>query len=142
MQSQLAGRKEITGLEQRRVHQYPQAAKIPAAGRREECGLEDPAVAPLHKLKRIANVCKVCWESAVPYAMGHVQETNSVVMKREDQGKTPVFMGLGYQRSRQGLGKDSGLQAWSIGRGGVFSQKPVIRTGTKIRKGDKTESEC
>lgn len=37
--------------------------------------------------------------------MGRVQEPNSVVMKWEDQGKTSVFMGLGYQAKKQtGLG--------------------------------------
>lgn len=62
--------------------------------------MEDPAMAPLHKPKRTVNVYKVCWELAVPYAMGHVQEPNSVVMKWEDQGKTPVFMGMGYQAKK------------------------------------------
>ena len=60
-------------------------------------GLGDPMVAPLHKPKRTADGCKMCWELAVSYAMGHIQEPSSVVMKWEDQGKTPVFIGLGYQ---------------------------------------------
>lgn len=79
--------------------------KDPSCWKTGECGLEDPAMAPLHKPKRTANVCKVCWELGVPYAMGHVQESNSVVMKWEDQGKISVFMGLGYQAKKHtGLG--------------------------------------